>query len=76
MSKWQPIATAPKEELVLLACVNWPHSIARGEPCPRKVGSYWNGRWEIFGASWEPTHWMELPEPPPMLSHPSKDIPL
>lgn len=62
---WQPIEKAPRDgSLMLLCCVGWPHSELRGEPWPIKVGGYWKGRWEIFGASWAPTHFMPLPAPP------------
>jgi uncharacterized protein with PIN domain len=40
----------------------------RTAPVPIKVGGYWDGRWNVFGASWEPTHWMPLPAPPAALS--------
>ena len=64
MSEWQPIETAPKGgELVLLSDVGWPHATRRGG-APVKVGGWWDERWNIFGASWKPTHWMPLPEPP------------
>ncbi|WP_072015027.1 DUF551 domain-containing protein [Citrobacter sedlakii] len=30
----------------------------------RKVG-YWHcGKWDVYGASWTPTHWMPLPAAP------------
>ena len=62
---WQSIETAPKDgTLVLLSCVGWPHSIIRHEPWPIKVGGWWKTRWDIFGASWEPTHWQPLPPAP------------
>jgi hypothetical protein len=57
---WQDINTAPKDELVLLSAVGW-HPF---KPSPVKVGGYWDGKWNIFGASWKPTHWMKLPAPP------------
>lgn len=64
MSEWQAIDTAPKDDLVLLSCVGWP--AARGGKWPVKVGGYWSGGWNVFGASWKPTHWMPLPSPPPL----------
>lgn len=68
-ARWQPIETAPRDgALLLLACSNWPHSEVLGKPVPIKVGGYWDGRWNVFGASWEPTHWMPLPAPPAALS--------
>lgn len=30
----------------------------------KKVGYWLAGKWIVYGASWEPTHWMPLPEPP------------
>lgn len=61
MADWYPIATAPKDRLVLLADNKWPL-----EHVPVKVGTWYpeRERWLIFGASWSPTHWMELPEGP------------
>lgn len=67
--RWQPIETAPKDESpVLLACADWPHSVILGKAVPVKVGGYTDGRWWIHGASWEPTHWMPLPPPPPAVA--------
>jgi len=58
---WQPIETAPKDEtLVLLACADWEHTTQLGKPVPIKVGAFADGRWWIFGASWEPTHWCPI----------------
>lgn len=57
---WMPIETAPIDgSLMMLACANWPIS-----PIPVKVGGYWNGKWNVFGSSWEPTHWQPLLKPP------------
>jgi hypothetical protein len=62
---WQPIETAPKDgRLMLLTCVGWPPSEIRGEPWPVKVGGYWDGKWNVFGASWAPTDWAVLPSAP------------
>ena len=58
---WVPIETAPRGTLVLLACAGWD---PRPENTPIKVGGWWDNQWDIFGASWEPTHWMPLPTPP------------
>ncbi|WBA60309.1 DUF551 domain-containing protein [Citrobacter sp. 21OH12SH02A-Citro] len=30
----------------------------------RKVGYWHEGKWVVYGASWTPTHWMPLPQPP------------
>lgn len=66
-SEWQPIETAPKDgTAILLACATWAHTVHLGRPVPIKVGG-WNaeaGGWQIFGASWRPTHWQPLPPPP------------
>jgi len=64
--QWQPIDTAPNQEMVLVCDVNWPASLQRDQPPPIKVG-YLDasmGTWKIFGASWRPTHWQPLPSPP------------
>lgn len=58
--EWQPIQTAPKDKLVLLAM--YPHH--GYVEAPIKVGGFWDGKWNIFGGSWRPTHWQSLPEPP------------
>jgi hypothetical protein len=71
-NEWQPIETAPKDRLLLLCCVGWKPSEAKGEPWPVKVGGWWNGVWNIFGASWRPTHWMPLPAPPSARSEPTE----
>lgn len=56
---WQPIETAPTDRLILLGLFPHPGFIEM----PRKVGGWWNDKWNIFGGSWTPTHWVELPEP-------------
>jgi hypothetical protein len=61
---WQPIETAPRDCLLLLSDTTWYAIKHRGEPAPVKVGGWWDGRWNIFGASWQPTHWQPLPAPP------------
>lgn len=62
---WLPIETAPKDgTLMLLANTDWVPAQIRGEGAPIKVGGYWEGTWNIFGASWWPTHWCPLPPPP------------
>ena len=57
--EWQPIETAPMLKTVLLAVEfdgpgDWRI----------KCGSLYSNEWHVFGASWEPTHWMPLPKPP------------
>lgn len=61
---WQDISSAPKDALVLLSCDNWESSLRSGLEPPVKVGGYWAARWNVFGASWKPTHWRPLPSPP------------
>ena len=56
---WQPIETAPDDRLILLGLFPHPGFIEM----PRKVGGWWDDKWNIFGGSWTPTHWVELPEP-------------
>lgn len=57
---WQTIETAPKDKMLILSIS--PHNGFL--ECPIKVGGFWNGRWNVFGASWGPTHWMPLPSGP------------
>ena len=69
MSKysWRDIESVPRDgTIVLLACTTWAHSTILGKPVPIKVGAWdvENGRWWILGASWTPTHWMVIPDPP------------
>lgn len=58
--EWQPIETAPKDRMILLAGVMDHESDWR-----IKVGYYdpLDG-WKIFGASWFPLRWMPLPAAP------------
>jgi len=60
--KWEPIETAPKNEVMFLGYV--PHSSGGYICC-----FYWNKKlkqWQnnIDGGCDMPTHWMPLPEPP------------
>lgn len=59
---WQPIESAPKDRLLLLSRFDWPRAL--GVPAPVKVGGWREREWEIFGASWRPTHWMPIPKTP------------
>lgn len=59
MDEWQPIETAPHDEVLLLA-----YEFDRPGDWRIKVGGYWNGGWEVFGASWTPTRWKPLPVVP------------
>lgn len=57
--QWQPIETAPEDCILLLATEFFHKGDWR-----IKVGGYWNGGWDIFGASWTPSHWMAIPNLP------------
>ena len=59
--KWLLIETAPKDRNILLAAEFYGPSDWR-----IKIGGWADDakRWELFGASWTPTHWMPLPPPP------------
>jgi len=61
MMEWQPIETAPKDDTAMLLACEFLENDWR-----IKVGGWRTDKsdWNIFGASWEPTHWMPLPEPP------------
>ena len=63
---WRPMDSAPKDRNLLLACDDFAQSIYLGKPVPMKVGGWHedDGNWRVFGASWRPTHWRDLPEPP------------
>lgn len=66
MSDWQPIDTAPKDGTRILVWPYWSDGI------PAAV--QWRtmkrvpGRWEVgfghYAINANPTHWMQLPEPP------------
>jgi hypothetical protein len=58
--EWQPIETAPRDEVVL---------IHYGAPAPAVAVLSADGQWIVHyphWAAWEaqPTHWMSLPPPP------------
>lgn len=70
--RWQPIATAPKNEFVLLA---WPSGYTTIETVfatGRMCSDYHVGRWidhandDLTDWGFEPTHWMPLPKAPTM----------
>lgn len=59
--EWQPIETAPKDEMLLLA-----GELDGPGDWRIKIG-YWDEdrqSFKIFGASWEPSKWMLPPDPP------------
>ena len=60
--EWQPIQTAPNDEIVLLTGEmdgpgDWRIKCGYRDDTTRSG-------WKIWGASWEPSHWMPLPQPP------------
>ena len=72
--EWQPIETAPKDEVILLYrpdAIKWA-KVAPGKWEPQehytRPSPYWEICLHIGGAyesrKWPPTHWMPLPEPP------------
>lgn len=66
MTTWQKVDEhTPKEKMLLLTDDNWAPSRLRGDPPPVKIGYYFEemGVWRIFGASWTPTRWAEIPYP-------------
>lgn len=74
--KWMPIESAPKRGVEILA-------ICDNGDCHIIYGHYYSGgmmhEWAQFGGdrSFEPTHWMPLPEPPgsePSLHDQAKSI--
>lgn len=58
---WQPIESAPKDEMILLA-----GEFDYAGDWKIKVGYYHSEveSWKIFGASWKPSRWMPLPAVP------------
>lgn len=66
---WIPVSVRLPDMDVLVLCsdAGWPHAKLRGKSPPVKVGgrdSSRGGDWMVWGASWNPTHWMPLPPPP------------
>ena len=75
MSEWQPIETAPKDGTTIL--LYRPDALPWGRVTPgkweeqkyhKRPAPFWEIWYKIGGAyesrTWEPTHWMPLPEPP------------
>jgi len=62
-TKWQPIATAPKEIPVLICKSGWMPCIAEQH---KEAGwvQYLSGEFYGLGPPYKPTHWMSLPAPP------------
>jgi hypothetical protein len=65
MDNWQPIATAPKEEMVLLCFYDGEMRVAeqRYEPGDWEHGTEGFWFWNLYDDA-QPTHWMPLPTPP------------
>lgn len=69
MNEWQPIETAPKDVSVFIYIPNAEHY---GEGIYRAILSSEFGSWSTFGlhvgravgASYQPTHWRPLFNPP------------
>ena len=70
--RWQPIATAPKNEFVLLAGPSGSTSIETVFATGRMCSDYHVGCWidhandDLTDWGFEPTHWMPLPKAPTM----------
>ena len=70
--RWQPIATAPKDEFVLLAGPSGYTTIETVFSTGRMCSDYHVGRWidhandDLTDWGFEPTHWMPLPKAPAM----------
>jgi hypothetical protein len=68
--KWQPIATAPDDQFLIVVGPGREVSVAwLAKQCFR--GPHWHAAW--YAADWDdrcensivhPTHWMPLPDPP------------
>lgn len=69
MTEWQPIETAPKDRMIIVANDDY-----FGAASPMSDGRWfmWNsfftafrpGRYDVNPNAITPTHWMPLPEPP------------
>jgi hypothetical protein len=68
--KWEPIETAPREGLVMLAVVSGhERRVYVAERSSSSSGDYWSTTtgwtgWGRLHSAWAPTHWMPLPPPP------------
>jgi hypothetical protein len=62
MTFWQPIETAPKDEIVLIVFIcSCSQEVALGS---HAFGDNWEVRDRDYDDTVCPTHWMPLPEPP------------
>ena len=68
---WQPIATAPKDEFLLLCGPSGYTTIPMVVTTGRMCSDYHAGRWidhandDLSDWGFEPTHWMPLTNLPP-----------
>lgn len=68
-SPWNPIATAPKDDFILIARESGRICIAKydNQSCHQKPNPFWND-YGCYGVNRmrddAPTHWMSLPELP------------
>ncbi|QIG66758.1 hypothetical protein EVB27_088 [Rhizobium phage RHph_TM16] len=62
---WKDARYAPDDVMLLVTDDNWPPAKLRGEKPPVKVGyiDKRTGLWTVFGASWQPTRFREVPYP-------------
>jgi|688.fasta_scaffold26788_7 hypothetical protein len=67
-SQWQPIETAPKDGLAVLLWPYQPGDVFAGRAMEEVVLGYRTMDEEWYNPeqreTFEPTHWMPLPEPP------------
>lgn len=76
LTEWRDIATAPRDEVIILVGLLDPHPTERdlhvGLDKTRRVTGYWDSiddAWCPVGSTWEgpwfiPTHWLPLPSAP------------
>lgn len=65
--KWQPIETAPKDGSQILTWrANWPGLMAAKDKCWFQISFWSDQHWGFvcWPKNTQPTHWMQLPEPP------------
>lgn len=70
--QWQPIETAPRDGTMLLTVIkgyrpcisHWFMPLARWTPNPESFMEFEHFDEWLSGSSYEPTHWMQLPEGP------------
>ncbi len=66
--EWQPIETAPKDRELILSPGGLEESsfidAVKIGGWVKHDGNSISGKWEIWGASWEPKYWMPKPRAP------------